>query len=213
MLSQLNYLVNIYKDYFGDTALTILDIGSRDGDDAKYLSDCLKSVDVYTFEANPYCYKAIQESYPQFNNIYGAISNYEGIAKFNAVISEDLGEVGCSSLKDRSDNWYKDRNVEKVDVFVNTMSNIIKINNIIAPFDLVKLDVEGCSFEVLEGFGDEIHNIKMLHVENETYQYWQEQKLAHEVGKFLTTKGFTMVHSYNFGVNSVDEVWINDNFI
>jgi FkbM family methyltransferase len=211
-MSDLAYLVDLYKANIGDTADTIFDIGSRDGDDAKYLADSLSAKNVFTFEANPDCYTLIENSYPDFKNIYGAISNYKGNANFNMVVSSDWEAVGTSSLKNRSDDWYSDK-AKKITVPVNTIKNIIKDYSIPGPLDLVKIDTEGCSFEVLEGFSDEIENVKMFHVENETYQYWQDQKLANEVGNFLQSKGFVLINSYNFAVNSVDEVWINGNIV
>jgi len=211
-MSDLAYLVDLYKANIGDTADTIFDIGSRDGDDAKYLADSLSAKNVFTFEANPDCYTLIENSYPDFKNIYGAISNYKGNANFNMVVSSDWEAVGTSSLKDRSDDWYSDK-ARKITVPVNTIKNIIKDYSIPGPLDLVKIDTEGCSFEVLEGFSDEIENVKMFHVENETYQYWQDQKLANEVGDFLQSKGFVLINSYNFAANSVDEVWINGNIV
>jgi len=211
-MNKLAYLVDLYKSNIGDTANTIFDIGSRDGNDAKYLADSLNAKNVFTFEANPDCHALIENSYPDFKNIYGAISNYKGNANFNMVVSHDWEAVGTSSLKDRTDDWYSDK-AKKITVSVNTINNIIKDNNILGPFDLVKIDTEGCSFEVLEGFLDEIKNVNMFHVENETYQYWQEQKLSNEVGDFLQSKGFVLIHSYNFGENSVDEVWINGNIV
>lgn len=211
-MNKLQYLVDIYQDKLGDTAKTIFDIGSRDGRDAKFLSDSLNSESVYTFEANPDCHSLIQGTYPQFNNIYGAISNYQGESTFNMVVSSDWEAVGTSSLKDRNDNWYEDKS-KKINVPVNTIKNIIEDQNITEMIDLVKIDTEGCSFEVLEGFGDKISNVKLFHVENETFAYWEGQKLANEVGELLSKKGFVLLHSYNFGVNSVDEVWINGNLV
>jgi hypothetical protein len=211
-MNSLQYLVDIYKNKFGEKAKTIFDIGSRDGRDAKFLSDNLDSESIYTFEANPDCHLLIKATYPNFNNVYGAISNFVGTATFNMVQSENWDEVGTSSLKDRTDNWYENK-AQKIELPVSTMENIINNYGITSIIDLVKLDVEGCSFEVLEGFGDKINQVRVFHIENETYAYWQEQKLAHEVEIYLTKKGFVKYDSRNFGPNSVDEVWINVNFI
>jgi len=211
-MSNLAYLVDLYKTNIGETADTIFDIGSRDGNDAKYLADSLSAKNVFTFEANPDCYALIENSYPDFKNIYGAISNYKGSASFNMVVSSDWEAVGTSSLKDRNDDWYSDK-ARKIIVPVNTIKNFMEDQGVTEMIDLVKIDTEGCSFEVLEGFGDKISNVKLFHVENETFEYWEGQKLANEVGELLSKKGFVPIHSYNFGVNSVDEVWINGNLI
>lgn len=211
-MNNLSYLVSIYKEYLGDRAETILDIGSRDGDDAYYLATSLNSKNIYTFEPNSKCHLLIKNRYPQFNNIYCAVSDYKGFSIFNRVESNDWDAVGTSSLRNRTDSWY-DGKIEKVEVPVNRMDNLIKKYSIVIPMDLVKIDTEGCSYEVLFGFGENINDVKMFHIENETYQYWENQKLASDVADLLTSKNFKKIHSHKFGVNSVDEVWINGNII
>lgn len=211
-MNPLKCVVDSYNKYFGEKASTILEIGSRDGHDAFYLSSKLYSDKVYTFEANPYCHKVIDINYPQFYNIHGAVSNFVGKADFNVVESANWDEVGTSSLRDRTDSWYQGRS-RKITVDVNTMQNYIINNNIAPPLDVVKIDVEGCSYEVLDGFGPFLKEIKCMHIENETHQYWEGQKLANEVGEMLSLNNFFKDYEENFGANSVDEVWINGNFI
>jgi len=211
-MNKLYYLVELYKKNVGKKASTILDIGSRDGDDAKYLAEALHADNVYTFEANYSCHFLIRDRYPEFTNIYGAVSDYKGKAMFNRVVSNDWEAVGTSSLKDRNDAWYDDK-AEKVEVPVNTMKNLIVKHSIPLPMDLVKIDTEGCSFEVLTGFEENIKDVKMFHVENETYAYWNDQKLADEVSELLLIHGFTMIDERYFGTYSVDQVWIRSDII
>jgi len=211
-MNPLKCVVDAYNKYFAEQAKTILEIGSRDGHDAYYLYLKLKAHKAYTFEANPNCYKVINLNYPEFHNIYGAVSNFTGQSTFNMVESSDWDAVGTSSLKDRNDSWYDGRAI-KITVDVDTMHNYIINYDIQPPFDVVKLDVEGCSYEVLEGFSSFIKDVKVLHVENETIQYWSDQKLANDVAELLSSKGFFLEYSENFGTNSVDEVWVNGNFV
>lgn len=212
-MSKLQCIVDAYQKYFdGQKVNNIFEIGSRDGHDSYYLFLKLNPVNVYTFEANPSCHEIIKNNYPGFNNIYGAVSNFVGEASFNMVTSNNWEAVGTSSLKDRTDTWYSGQS-SKITVPVNTIEGYIKDNNIKPPFDIVKIDTEGCSYEVLEGFGKKIHKVKIMHVENETYAYWSDQKLAHEVGELLQSKGFFKEYEEKFGENSVDEVWVNGNFI
>lgn len=212
-MSNLHCVVNSYNNHFkGQRVANVLEIGSRDGHDAYFLFLKFNPLNVYTFEANPDCHQIIKNNYPGFNNIYGAVSNFTGEASFNMVTSNNWEAVGTSSLKDRTDSWY-DGKSSKITVPVDTMQNYIKNNSINPPFDIVKIDTEGCSYEVIEGFGKKIHQVKVIHVENETHAYWSEQKLAHEVSELLQSKGFFKDYEENFGENSVDEVWINGNFI
>lgn len=211
-MSNLECVVNTYNKYFGPKATTVIEIGSRDGKDAYYLYSMLNAHKVYTFEANPVCHKLINKTYPEFHNISGAVSNFSGRGEFNAVDSLNMDMVGTSSLRDRNDDWYDDK-ANKITVNIDTMHNYIINNNITPPFDVVKIDVEGCSYEVIEGFGVFINAVKVLHVENETIAFWEDQKLAADVGELLTSLGFIKDYEEWFGENSVDEVWVNGNLI
>lgn len=211
-MSDLSNLINIYKKYFGEVAEVILEVGSRDGDDAYQLFNALRGIHVYTLEANPECYKIIQSSYPQFINILGAASNFTGSAMFNAVHSSNWNEVGTSSLKDRTDSWY-DGKINKIIVNVDTMYNYIINNNIRLPIDIMKLDVEGCSYEVLDGFKKYLKNIKIIHLEAESRQFWVDQKLSSDIEKLLELNNFRRELQTTFGLHSFDEVWINASFI
>lgn len=211
-MNPLKCVVDSYNKYFGEQARTVIEIGSRDGHDAAYLAAKLKAHRVYTFEANPYCYKVINLNYPEFRNIYGAVSNFTGQADFNVVESSNWDEVGTSSLRDRTDSWYQGKS-RKIVVDVDTMHNYIIDHNIVPPFDVVKIDVEGCSYEVVEGFQYFLKDVKVFHIENETFQYWSNQKLASDVSALLESNGFIKDHEEKFGENSVDEVWVNGSLI
>lgn len=211
-MNNLQCVVDSHTKYFGPKAQTIIEIGSRDGRDAYYLYTSLNAYKAYTFEANPLCHQVIDQTYPEFHNICGAVSNFSGVGEFNAVQSYNLDILGTSSLRDRNDDWYNDK-AKKITVSIDSMANYIIQYNITPPFDVVKVDVEGCSYEVIEGFGPFINGVKLFHVENETIAYWKDQKLADEVGELLTSYGFIKDYEEKFGEHSVDEVWVNGNFI
>ena len=56
--------------------------------------------------------------------------------------------------------------------------------------DLVKIDVEGATYEVLESFGSDINKLKFIHLEAEYVQFWQNQKLYSDVSNLLLGYGF-----------------------
>jgi len=209
-MADLTELIRVYKEKLGDSAKIIVEIGSRDGDDAEFLRETLNAdaENIYVFEPNPVWFNKIQEKYPNFKSNMLAISDFSGPSTFNMVITDNKEEVGTSSLRDRTDTWYDDKSV-KVTVNVTTMKDFMVENKIDKEIDLVKIDVEGCTLEVLTGFEDLISKVKCFHVELETVQYWQGQSLANEVGDYLISKGFVLVDSRHFGTYSVDEVWIN----
>ena len=211
-MPDINYLPGLYKQYVSKTADVVFDIGSRDGDDANFMAESLKASNVYIFECHPTCFYRIKNKYPQYNNIKSAVSNFTGESTFNSVMTDDI-EMGVSSLKDRNDNWYEVRNVQKITVQVDTMKNLIESNNIKRPIDLVKIDVEGCSYEVLEGFEEYLEDVKMFHIEVEEQQIWEEQKLVSDVSSLLEGAGFVLVDHRYYGPGVADTVWVNRRYM
>lgn len=211
-MPSIDYVPEFYRKHFGTHANTIFDIGSRDGHDAKFMSDELNAKSVYIFECHPECFYRISKEYPQFNNINIAVSNFVGKSSFNAVYTNDI-EMGVSSLKDRLDDWYVVRNAAKVEVNVSTMKNLIEQYNIPTPIDMVKIDVEGCSYEVLEGFGEYLKDVKMFHMEVEEVAIWEGQKLVEDVIKIMSDNDFILIDNRYYGTNVADHIWINKKYL
>lgn len=211
-MPSIDYVPDFYRKYFGDTAAIVFDIGSRDGDDAYYMSKELNATDVYIFECHPECFYRIQKKYPDFHNIEVAVSNFVGKSTFNAVLTNDI-EMGVSSMKDRLDDWYIVRNTSKVTVNVSTIKDLIEEHSIVTPIDMVKIDVEGCSYEVLEGFGEYIKDVKMFHMEVEEVAIWEGQKLVEDIIGIMSDNGFKLVDNRYYGTNVADQIWINKRFL
>lgn len=79
--------------------------------------------------------------------------------------------------------------------------------------DVIKIDVEGATYEVLKGMGDLLSTIKIMHIETETIQYFQGQKLHQEVIELLEENNFSMIDSTSCSIGSgaqCDSVWINN---
>lgn len=207
-----NY-INLIKEKTNIVPKTILEIGSRDADDANILREGfnISESKVWIVEPNPKQQIKISDKYPKFNLIKEAIFNEEKTLTFNAVNSHDL--IGVSSLLDRNDRLYDMIDSEKI--MVNTILGSRLLHNINEEIDLCKIDVEGATYEVLVSFGDDISKIKSMHLENEHKEVWKGQKLYDEVKTFLITKGFTEI--YFQYVNNVvlqsDTIWVQTNLL
>ena len=192
---------------------TILEIGSRDADDANLLKEAFQIDDaaVWVVEPNPRQQLKISEKYPNFNLIKSAVFNEEKTLTFNAV--KDHEYIGVSSLLERVDNLYNKIDSEKISVPTILGSRLL--DELKKPIDLCKIDVEGATYEVLISFGDEISKIKSLHLECEHLEVWTGQKFYEDIKKYLTIKGFTEV--YFQYVNNVplqsDTIWIQTKYL
>ena len=56
--------------------------------------------------------------------------------------------------------------------------------------DVLKVDAQGCGYEVLEGAIHSLNKISVIIVELEFLELYNDQKLSHETHKFLSSNGF-----------------------
>ncbi len=64
--------------------------------------------------------------------------------------------------------------------------------------------------------GNIIDNIKIMHIETESFEFFKGQKLHNIVSNFLLNKGFTMLELSTVVIESGeqhDSVWINNKFL
>jgi FkbM family methyltransferase len=206
--------VEAYKKYFGDTANIIMDIGTRDGDDAEYFREKLNGSEVYAFDANPLAVEETKKRYPNFNVVESAVGNFTGQITFTKIISDNVAEAGCSSIEVIHKNF---NNVE----YETILAPIIRFDTFLSKenktdtvIDVVKIDTEGFSWEVLEGMGKSIENIKMLHIETETFNRHSGHKNNIDIFNYMSNKKFICVDkSYEWGPLVEDQVWINQRFL
>lgn len=202
-------LIDEWNKYYDNPPKNILEIGSRDGNDANALQVEFNVPDskVYIVEAHPHCVDYIRRIYPNYN-LYGmAVSLEDGVTKFNAVFTPDLGMLGMSSLLSRTDESFPEN---WLDVETITGKSLVhKIGE--SEFDLVKIDVEGYTYEVLKSFGDNLSKIKMMHLEVEHYAFWKNQKLYDDVYELLTQQGFEECYKFDYaygeGKVQSDVIW------
>lgn len=192
--------------------LILLEIGSRDGIDAHELSKLfgILPTNVFVVEANPYCTENIRRDFPHFKIFEKAIFNTNKPLYFNKIEGADSG---VSSLKNRVDNYYEGKAVQ---IKVETETGEVFLNkNQINQIDVCKIDVEGCTLEVLQSFGESLTRIKTIHIECEHREVWQNQFLFEDVNAFLISKGYKCLYfSFVEGGNlQSDSIWVLKDFI
>jgi FkbM family methyltransferase len=210
METTISNLPNIIAENSNIKPSTIVEIGSYDGKDAYFLKQhySLDSENIYCFEADPNNYKNLSTSYPDFNNIHAAVSDENGRMIFQCF---DRASA-ISSIKKRVD-WlvgypHSDGQYTEHEVDMTRMDTFIQKHNI-KNIDICKIDVEGCSYEVLEGFGDKLKIVNSIHIEGELKTLYENQKLFKDFEKLLISNNFDMVSYAEFdNGNQCDSVWI-----
>jgi len=189
----------------------IMEIGSMDGADMSLLYEYFKPSKAVVIEAHPTFSSKIADEYPEFEVYNLAASNTEGEVEFLAVTANS-DNLGVSSLMDREDKYPIHETF-----FNEVLIDSLRMDNFCAErgipsIDLLKIDVEGHAFEVLEGFGEMIHNIICIHVECEHESVWKGQKLYSDVEAYLIGKGFIPL-AIRIGFPQSDSFWIKKEYL
>lgn len=199
--------MGLVKKYFSDgDIVNIMEIGSLDGHDALFFK--------YTFpNSNVFCIEGLPDNYEKYLKLLTTIT------PINIVIADYDGEVeyhkkninGLHGILNRGDEY----GTEVLKLKCKTIKTLCSEYNI-KSIDVVKIDVEGATYEILNSMGDMLDAIKIMHIETESYPFFIGQKLHDEVATFLLDKDFTMIDisSVNIIGHSCqhDSVWLNNKY-
>lgn len=213
-VNPLEPVITNYRKFFGNTASVIFDVGTRDGNDANYLAKALKTTTVYAIDANPKAIDKTLAAYPWMRVKQCAISDYDGEATFQQVNSGDANMDGCSSLyAEKISEPQFEGKVSIIPTEVKRMDTLLQEENLTGA-DIVKVDTEGYTYQVLQGFGARLKDIKLLHLETEAEPTHDKHKNNKEVAAFMEEQGFVLVDlsyegSMGLGKGIEDQVWVN----
>lgn len=215
----LDSTVAAYVEHFGLSDRPVVwDVGSRDGDDGVELAQrvyhgsgdlALSRSSVVCVEPNPPQAAAIREKYPGVTVLEVAVSDYEGESQFVRVVSENKDAVGMSSLDVEHSHTKGTWEKEVVTVEVTRLETLMPSGIV----DIMKIDCEGYSWEVLHGMGERIHDVRVFHIETEHPEFsaWSHKghKNNEEVAEFMRAQGFDLYKTeYEWG-GIQDQVWVN----
>lgn len=186
----------------------VFEIGSKTGDDAIWLAEQfdLSHDKVYIFEPHEKLYSLIDNKFPQANTYQMAVYNKSSILSFNQANNLDDGR---SSLLER-DIYSTDFTSKKVQTI--RMDDFMRLNNI-SKIDILKLDVEGAAFEVLEGFGEQIKNLNSVQIESEYNKVWKDQKTWEDIKLFMEDNQFKLLWDYDIIGIQNDSLWVRKELI
>ena len=179
---------------------SIFEIGARDGVDARKMLSYFPKSDVYAFEAGSDEHRAHIDANEPIKWINVAIYDYDGEVDFHK--KGFMSGVNSIRNKKNMSGTVEKIKCMRVDTFCKE-SGIVDV-------DFVKVDVEGCTYEVLKSFGLFFKRVSFFHVETESLAYFDGQILEEEVFELLE-KDFVMLEKTNRsdGVLQNDSIWIN----
>lgn len=189
-----NYLEKIViklNSWLEESPRNLLEIGANLGQDSAYLSH------VWNIPPqNVYCLEPIKEFAESIKNKYHfcvfnlAAFNTTGEMLFNNGYTDEtkMAAAGSSSLLNRTSGYNSKSEIVKT-VRMDDWMNLNSIKEI----DFLKIDAEGVSYEIIEGFGDLISKVKVIQIETERKEYWENQKIEKLVFSLLETLEFELV--------------------
>jgi len=214
-VNPLEPVITNYRKYFGAKAPLIIDIGTRDGDDANYLYQELLGTKVIAVDANPRCYQIVKSRYPWMHTYQCAITDKDGEVTFNQVTDDNLELLGTSSIfsKDTSIDppaSFFEGKTQEITVPSSRLDTLLVKTSDGGTIDVVKIDTEGYSWQVLQGFGERLKDVKLFHIETEAVQLHPEHVTKDAVAEFMSSHGFVLVDtSHEWGAKMEDQIWVN----
>lgn len=202
----LDPLIQNYINYFGHSEKPVVwEVGSRDGKDGAEIATRIYAgspdwfwsrAHVVAVEANPAQAKIIEENYSEIDVHKVAASNQNGEAPF-MVYAGDEGAVGSSSLNLR---WKEDDLPGHIiTVPIKRLDGLVGDEQI----DIMKIDCEGHSPEVIEGLGDKVRQVKVFHIETEK---WTDSNI--KLKPIMQNHGYILVDETEQYGGMPDQVWV-----
>lgn len=208
----LDHLMDLISRLTKISPRVIFEVGANYAQDAAYLADSWKIAhsDVYVFEPHPAIASALTNHY-QFEVHHKAVSNISGSLTFNAVDINETSNSGISSLLKHSVN--DSESVSEILVEVVRLDDFVSARGIDS-IDFLKVDVEGMTFEVLDGLGDFIHKVACIQIETEVLPIWENQRTQNDVYELLGSKGFQLIeHITQMDGIQADSLWARSDMV
>lgn len=185
---------------------TIIECGSRDGDDTVALYEYYKPQKMFAFECNPESIVNCRErlkKYPEITLVEKAVCNRSGKVKFYATDMERSIDknIGASSLLYHRDN--------KVEFFQKEIEvNAIRLDafmamNKIRQVDLLCLDIQGAEMLAFEGLGARFRDVRYIITEVSFERFYEGDCLFKDMRGYLHTKGFSFLIGSGLVANRV----------
>lgn len=198
--------VKAHNRLWGKTDKPVVwEVGSRDGHDCYELAQRIyagkdewfwSNATLVAFEPNPDQATVIKKNYPEIEVMELAASNKNG-RKLFMVYHGDEGAVGSSSLNLK---WKEgDLDGHRINVVTTRLEGLIT-----EPIDIMKIDVEGYGYQALEGIGDKLKLIKVIHIETETWTGSDKK-----VELYMKERNWELVDVMEEWGGMPDQVWVN----
>jgi FkbM family methyltransferase len=187
----------------------IFDVGANKGEWCQMASQLFPSCTIHAFEIVPSTYMELIKNIKDLSNV---IPNNFGLSSEEGVVSVSLGRddkmaTGC---KIESMQFYDEYYTGEIECKTRRASDYLK-ERAIESIDFLKVDVEGMDLKVIEGFGAQIKNVKVVQFEYGIFNIASHDLLSDFCGLFKNS-GFVVGKIFPNSVNFFDYQFDMENF-
>jgi FkbM family methyltransferase len=175
-----------------DDRLRLVDVGAMGGLQQKWRAYTDRIAPIL-FEPNPDEARKLRASTSNAIVVEAALSSTLGPRAL--VITEN---PTCISLRNPNEHFLGDYGIEphfRVRKTLDTPCtryDVLYQQGVVPAPDAIKLDVQGCEFEVLLGFGSLLQHCIGIELEAHFYPLYRDQHLLHEIVSLLGAHGFVL---------------------
>lgn len=179
----------------------VFDVGAYNGSTIDKILMFSNKVELHAFEPNSSNFKNLKIKYGHYSHIYLnqiALSNFNGKSKLNINTYAETNSLRPSLETNDANINSLTKNIDSEEVTVLTLDEYCiknKINNI----NLLKIDAQGLTYEILEGSIKLLSNqaVENIYLEVEFQKIYQDEKLFSEVELLLRSFGYKIFRLYN----------------
>lgn len=201
---EINILTERIKTEIGQFKI-VFDVGAYQG---KFIDDILhlnSEISFHCFEPSFDAYHLLKKKYQQTHNVeinHCAVSDFSGTGILNInAFKETNSLLESIPVHNTIDSLTQKQSIENVEII--KLSEYCLRNNIHS-IDLIKIDTQGNSYNVLSGLESFLieKKVRFLYVEAEFIEIYKDEKLFSEIEILMRSYGYSIVDLFN--LNYID---------
>lgn len=192
-------------------SLTIFDIGAYDGGTALHYKKLFPGSTIYSFEPFLDSFSKLEKNTSQFKDIIATnkgVSNKDGKANFNSNIYPLTNSL-LDSHESGNAIWGEGllTTQKSIEVDITTIDSFVEANRI-SKIDVLKMDVQGAEYMVMQGAKKSIEKglINLIYTEIITLPTYKGQLHLDEMIKLMRSYGFKLYNLYNLSLTDKGEL-------
>ncbi len=179
----------LQKCLHGAIPETVLHVGAHQAEEADlYLA--LGAREIHWVEAQPdLCFQMREELDPKANFVYNAAVWSKGGLEKELVITNNSQSTSLFSLKGHLDAHPEVQEISRLKVTTARLDEFLPHKK----FDIINIDIQGAELHALEGLGDLIGETRLIYLEVNKAELYEDIDLVPVIDRFLEARGFRRV--------------------